>query len=46
MQDKVVDYNTNVLGTTLVISSTRETAHILIEYLEAGIVWTVFSRTI
>ena len=36
MQDKVMDYDTDVLGTTPVFSGTRVPVRILIEYLEAG----------
>ena len=36
MKDKVIDNDTNVLGTTPVFSGTRVPVRILIEYLEAG----------
>lgn len=36
MKDKVIDYDTNVLGTTPVFSGTRVPVRILIEYMEAG----------
>ena len=36
MKDKVIDIDTNVLGTTPVFSGTRVPVRILIEYLEAG----------
>lgn len=36
MTDKVIDNDTNVLGTTPVFSGTRVPVRILIEYLEAG----------
>ena len=36
MKDKVIDIDTNVLGTTPVFSGTRVPLRILIEYLEAG----------
>ena len=36
MKDKIIDIDTNVLGTTPVFSGTRVPVRILIEYLEAG----------
>lgn len=36
MKDKVINNDTNVLGTTPVFSGTRVPVRILIEYLEAG----------
>ena len=36
MKDKVIDNDTDVLGTTPVFSGTRVPVRILIEYLEAG----------
>lgn len=36
MKDKVIDNDTNVLGTTPVFYGTRVPVRILIEYLEAG----------
>ena len=36
MKDKVIDYDTRILGTTPVFSGTRVPIRILIEYLEAG----------
>lgn len=36
MTDRVIDNDTNVLGTTPVFSGTRVPVRILIEYLEAG----------